>query len=94
MTRDASEITYSDKVLLRSSIYQERALEFALEFNRKFDLLRWGLYLKVMNATGSVQTAYRATKISKIREPRCILYTIPLAEVTSNKSFGANNEGW
>ena len=85
--------TTSDKTEIRSLIFEERALEFAQEFNRKFDLLRWGLYLKVMNKTETVYAKY-GTTISKVREPRCILYAVPTSEITVNKLFGPNNEGW
>lgn len=92
---DASlkEGTTSDKTEIRSLIFEERALEFAQEFNRKFDLLRWGLYLKVMNKTETVLAKYNST-ISKVREPRCILYAVPTSEITVNKLFGPNNNGW
>lgn len=85
--------TTSDKVDVRSIILAERAMEFAQEFNRKFDLLRWGLYLKVMNKTVNVPTKYGST-ISKIREPRSVLYAVPTTEINGNKLFGPNNPGW
>ncbi|MEG0807421.1 MAG: RagB/SusD family nutrient uptake outer membrane protein [Alistipes sp.] len=86
--------TTTDKTDVRSIIMQERALEFVQEFNRKFDLLRWGLYLKVMNATGSVRIQGSGVSISKIREPRSVLYAVPLNEINNNKLFGENNSGW
>lgn len=85
--------TTTDKVDVRSIILAERAMEFAQEFNRKFDLLRWGLYLKVMNKTVNVPTKYGST-ISKIREPRSVLFAVPTTEVNGNKLFGPNNTGW
>lgn len=83
----------SDQLEIRSMIYEERAFEFAQEFNRKFDLTRWGLYLKVMNETMSVPTKY-GSSISKIRESRSVLYAVPTSETTVNKLFGPNNTGW
>lgn len=90
---NASMITTSDQTMLRSSILEERALELCFEFNRKFDLFRWGLYLKVMNAT---QAATNATKDlnAKAREPRSILYPVPTTETRENRLFGPNNKGW
>ena len=76
----------------RSNVLKERALELCQEFNRKFDLLRWGLYLDVMNDTKSV-TAYGYSN-SKIRESKCLLYAVPRAEISENKLFGPNNPGW
>jgi len=85
--------TTTDKTEIRSLVLQERALEYAQEFNRKFDLLRWGLYLPVMNATGTVLEKYNRT-ISKVREPRSLLYAVPTTEIYTNKLFGPNNNGW
>lgn len=85
--------TTSDKTNIRSLVLRERGLEYAQEFNRKFDLLRWGLYLPVMNATGTVREKYNRT-ISKVREPRSVLYAVPTTEIYTNKLFGPNNTGW
>lgn len=85
--------TVLDKENIRSLVLNERALEFMQEFNRKFDLLRWGLYLKVMNAVGTVNGQGSAI-INKTREPRSVLYAVPTDEVYTNKLFGPNNEGW
>lgn len=79
---------------LRSYILNERALEYMQEFNRKFDLLRWGAYLNVMNNTGTIRVQGSGLTISKIREPRSILYAAPLNEINNNKLFGPNNIGW
>lgn len=40
------------KETFRSFILEERAKEFAVEGNRRTDLIRWGIYLSVMNAIG------------------------------------------
>ena len=85
--------TTTDKTEIRSLVFEERARELMQEFNRKFDLLRWGLYLKVMNATGTIAGQNNAV-ISKTREPRSVLYAAPTDEVLTNKLFGSNNEGW
>lgn len=79
---------------LRSLILNERALEYMQEFNRKFDLLRWGAYLHVMNNTGTIRVQGSGLTISKIREPRSVLYAAPLNEINNNKLFGPNNIGW
>lgn len=82
-----------NKDYIRSLILNERALELMQEFNRKFDLLRWGLYLKVMNAVGTINGQGSAI-INKTREPRSVLYAVPTDEIYANKLFGPNNEGW
>lgn len=84
----------SDKVEIRSFVLRERAMEFVQEFNRKFDLLRWGLYLGVMNKTSFVKVQGTGLTISKVRQPRCLLYAVPLNEINNNKLFGLNNAGW
>lgn len=85
--------TTADKKEIRSLVMEERAMELMQEFNRKFDLLRWGLYLKVMNAVGVVNGQGSGT-VNKVREPRCKLYAVPTDEVYTNKLFGKNNDGW
>lgn len=85
--------TTSDKTQIRSFILRERGMEFVQEFNRKFDLLRWGLYLDVMNETAAVQIQGGST-ISKVRLNRSLLYAVPLNEINNNKLFGTNNPGW
>lgn len=84
----------NNKITIRSLVLEERAMEFVQEFNRKFDLLRWGLYLKVMNSVGSVRVQGTGLTITKTREPRCLLYAVPLNEININKQFGSNNPGW
>ena len=94
--RAKAETLYSgkvtDKVEARSLVLKERGLEFCQEFNRKFDLLRWGLYLDVMNETQSIVcgNANRST----IRSKKNLLYAIPAAEVAENKLLGGNNYGY
>lgn len=82
----------TDKLQARSLVLKERALEFVQEFNRKFDLLRWGLYLDVMNTTQSIVcgNAQRST----VRTRKNLLYAIPAAEVAENKLLGGNNYGY
>lgn len=74
----------------RSFVLAERAREFALEGVRKFDLLRWGIYLQVMN-----KIAIGQNNISKVRTKKNLLLPIPLEEINSNKALnGQNNLGW
>ncbi len=73
----------------RSFVLAERAREFNLEGIRRFDLMRWGIYLPVMNKIGTGQN-----NISKSRSNRNILYPIPLNEINSNTQITENNPGW
>jgi starch-binding outer membrane protein, SusD/RagB family len=75
---------------LRSAIIEERAKEFACEGDRRWDLIRWGIYLDAMNAIeGSDDSG-----ISKVRESRALLYPLPATEINTNKYITANNPGW
>lgn len=73
----------------RSFVLAERAREFALEGIRRFDLLRWGIYLPVMNKITTGQNS-----ISKIRSLRNLLLPLPLNELNSNTAITGNNPGW
>ena len=82
--------TYQSKMLMRSAILEERAKEFACEGDRRWDLIRWGVYLDAMNAIGGRDEA----NISKSRENRHLLYPIPTVEMNVNKAITENNPGW
>ncbi|SDL49393.1 Starch-binding associating with outer membrane [Pedobacter sp. ok626] len=73
----------------RSYVLAERAREFNLEGIRRFDLMRWGIYLQVMNKISTGQN-----NISKVRANRNLLLPLPLGELNSNKAIPGNNPGW
>lgn len=73
---------------VRSFILEERARELAMEGIRKWDLLRWGIYLQVMNAVDSEGA------VIKRRQKRNLLFPIPLEELNANKAIKENNPGW
>jgi hypothetical protein len=73
----------------RSFVLAERAREFVLEGVRRYDLLRWGIYLPVMNKISAGQN-----NISKVRGLRNMLLPIPLSELNSNQAITGNNPGW
>lgn len=89
---DATELTGSlyDKQRLRSFILEERRRELALEGNRPWDLRRWGIYLQVMNGIGPTDN----NNIVKSREPRHLLFALPIVEITGNTAIEGNNPGW
>ncbi len=74
----------------RSYILEERAKEFAAEGIRRFDLLRWGIYLQVMNALGGDDE----NGVIKRREQRHLLMPLPADEVNTNPFIEVNNPGW
>ena len=82
--------TYQGKMKMRSAILEERAKEFACEGDRRWDLIRWGVYLDAMNAIGGRDEA----NIVKTREKRHLLYPIPTVEMNVNKAITENNPGW
>ena len=80
----------NDKVLFRSAVLEERAMEFAEEGDRRWDLIRWGIYLPVMNAIGGTDEV----DIVKSRMEKHLLFPIPGSEVGVNKFITKNNPGW
>lgn len=67
---------------LRDSIRLERRRELYLEFNRRWDLIRWGKFAVTM------------TEAKRPREEWQNLYPIPVQEITANGLINSNNEGW
>ncbi|GAB3425563.1 RagB/SusD family nutrient uptake outer membrane protein [Niabella aquatica] len=81
---------------LRSYILEERSKEFAGEGYRRFDLIRWGIYLQTMAAVDLRKPNANNDNgiISKRREQKHLLHPIPTIEIDGNTDFGANNPGW
>ena len=86
---ELGQITPWNQVSFRSYILEERAKEFAAEGIRRFDLLRWGIYLQTMNAIDVDENG-----VTKRREARHLLIPIPANEVNTNKFIDTNNPGW
>lgn len=87
---DGVNTKVSPKASLRSSIIEERAMELALEGDRRWDLIRWGIYLPAMNALGGADEPGNV----KERSEKHLLFPIPTLEVLTNKGIKANNPGW
>lgn len=81
---------------LRSFILEERTREFIGEGYRRFDLIRWGIYLQVMNAVDHRAPHLHSQDqiVSKRREAMHLLYPVPTIEIDGNTLFGSNNPGW
>lgn len=95
----AGENDLNDQVDLRSAIFEERAKEFAMEGIRRWDLIRWGIYLDVMNSvSGTTSTGatsfYDEAGIYKSRESKHLLFPLPSSEVSTNEAITGNNPGW
>jgi len=74
----------------RSAVLEERAREFACEGDRRWDLIRWGIYLQAMNSIGGTDEI----GIQKVRQNKHLLFPIPAGEISSNTSIDKNNPGW
>ena len=72
----------------RSLVLEERGKEFYQENNRRFDLIRWGVFLQVMNKVGTMEN------VIKTRSQKNLLFPIPQSELDANKLIGGNNPGW
>lgn len=94
MVRQRSNAVLMENTLsqvgMRSAILEERAKEFACEGDRRWDLIRWGIYLQAMDAIGGRDEA----NINKTRSERNLLYPIPADEINVNDSITSNNYGW
>jgi starch-binding outer membrane protein, SusD/RagB family len=78
------------KESFRSYILEERSKEFAAEGIRRTDLIRWGIYLQVMNAIGTTDE----NGVVKRREAKHLLLPLPPNEVNANPYIETNNPGW
>ena len=78
------------KAQRRSAIIEERAREFACEADRRWDLIRWGIYLDAMNAIGGNDDG----GVNKSRSERNLLFPIPVQELNTNSAIKDNNPGW
>lgn len=78
------------KSRMRSAIIEERAKELACEGDRRWDLIRWGIYLQAMSAIGERDDS----NIDKRRTERNLLYPIPTTEINANPYIDKNNPGW
>ena len=65
-------------------------MELALEGDRRWDIIRWGIYLPAMNALGGADEPGNV----KERSEKHLLFPLPTLEVLTNKGIDANNPGW
>jgi hypothetical protein len=85
----ATEVGALNQQAFRSFVLEERRRELALEGDRRWDLLRWGIYLPVMNAIDIDEN-----NVIKRRQQKHLLFPIPVGELNSNKAITGNNPGW
>ncbi len=73
-------VTTTDKALLRAAIKHERRVEFGMEFERFYDLVRWGDALTVLGPLGYTN--------------RCRYYPIPQKVLTQSNGIITQNPEW
>lgn len=66
----------------RQSVRDERRHELFGEFQRRFDLIRWGIWLETMNNANRPRLAYQE------------LYPLATEEIAANALINSNNPGW
>ncbi|PZR24374.1 MAG: RagB/SusD family nutrient uptake outer membrane protein [Citrobacter freundii] len=73
----------------------ERRLEFAMEGNRFFDLVRWGIAAEYLNNYFASESAKRAyLKDAKFKKNRDEYMPIPLAQMNYSRGVYKQNTGW
>lgn len=89
----------SSKDAFRAYLQDERVRELFLEGQRKFDLIRWGIFLPVMRDMGSRVLSdysgvvtYISTTYNNVTA-RDTLWPVPLVEITANPAV-TQNPGW
>jgi len=80
------DITTTDQNLLRTAIQQERRIELAMEYDRFFDLIRWG-----STVAGAAMTAAGKTAFSYDRDK---YLPIPLTQIDLSKGVLTQNFGY
>ena len=91
----------STQALMRKFIQEERARELCFEGLRKFDLIRWGIFIERMDFTKSAIANSTATSTNKNRfldayfnvKQRDTLLPIPSIELSVN-TLMTQNAGW
>lgn len=93
------ELSGLDQDAFRSAIRSERTHELGFEALRKFDLIRWGIYVTTMNALGLEVNATapsdwkaKASLAGTNAAERHLLLPIPSSEMALNKALFQNPE--
>jgi len=77
-------VTTTDQVLLRDAIRKERRIELAMEHDRFFDLVRWGIAETTLLAAGK----------PKFSNGRDVLMPIPQAQIDLSQGKLTQNPGY
>ncbi|EHQ26826.1 RagB/SusD family nutrient uptake outer membrane protein [Mucilaginibacter paludis] len=99
-TATAADLTAGmDKDTFREAVRKERALELGYEGLRRFDLIRWGIFVSTMKSIGNEITTtapsgytYGGVSGNNVSN-RDTLFAIPSKETSLNSSI-VQNKGW
>ena len=96
-----SELSDMTQAEFRQTVKDERAMELCFEYTRRFDLIRWGEYVKNMRAlvteaqSGNNWTQGPTNVYTYFNISSTYNYSpIPDAEMSVNKDITQNNPGW
>ncbi|MNL03600.1 SusD family protein [compost metagenome] len=78
------DVVTTDQAIARTAIRQERRIELAMEHDRFFDIVRWGISGEAMAAAG--KTAFSASRDN--------LLPIPLVQIDLSKNVLTQNFGY
>lgn len=78
------DVTATDQPTLRSAIRQERRVELAMEHDRFFDIVRWGIAQTVLNAAGK----------NNFNNTRDVLLPIPQPQIDLSAGVLKQNPGY
>lgn len=78
------DITTTDQATLRTAIRQERRVELAMEHERFFDIVRWGIAQNVLNAAGK----------TNFINSRDVLLPIPQTQIDLSAGVLKQNPGY
>jgi starch-binding outer membrane protein, SusD/RagB family len=77
-------VTTTDQALLRDAIRKERRIELAMEHERFWDIVRWGIAQSVLHAAGK----------TNFNETRDVLLPIPQTQIDLSKGVLTQNFGY
>jgi starch-binding outer membrane protein, SusD/RagB family len=78
------DVTTTDQATLRAAIRQERRVELAMEHERFFDLVRWGIAQAALNAAGK----------PNFNGSRDVLLPIPQTQIDLSAGVLTQNPGY
>jgi starch-binding outer membrane protein, SusD/RagB family len=78
------DVTTTDQAELRQAIWQERRVELAMEHDRFWDIVRWGIAQEVLHAAGK----------TNFNQNRDVLLPIPQVQIDLSQGILTQNPGY